>query len=118
METTWLRHLAYAFMPAVTLLWGEALRARFLHRGARRAVRLLVAALLAWQSVRLMKYMLEPVPDAGDALLNALWYLYYVFRAALPVALLWIAHVADRDAAASSRALPAEPRAGRRHPDE
>lgn len=104
METTWLRHLAYAFMPAVTLLWGEALRARFLHRGARRAVRLLVAALLAWQSVRLMKYMLEPVPDAGDALLNALWYLYYVFRAALPVALLWIAHVADRDAVA--RRLP------------
>ena len=100
MEMTWLRHLAYAFMPAVTLLWGEALRARFLYRGARRAVRLLVAALLAWQSVRLLKYMLEPVPDAGDGLINAFWYLYYVFRAALPVALLWIAHVADRDAVA------------------
>ncbi|WP_270400475.1 hypothetical protein [Mitsuokella multacida] len=100
MEMTWLCHLAYAFMPAVTLLWGEALRARFLYRGARRAVRLLVAALLAWQSVRLLKYMLEPVPDAGDGLINAFWYLYYVFRAALPVALLWIAHVADRDAVA------------------
>lgn len=100
MEMTWLRHLAYAFMPAVTLLWGEALRARFLYRGARRAVRLLVAALLAWQSVRLLKYMLEPVPDAGDGLINAFWYLYYIFRAALPVALLWIAHVADRDAVA------------------
>jgi len=71
MEMTWLCHLAYAFMPAVTLLWGEALRARFLYRGARRAVRLLVAALLAWQSVRLLKYMLEPVPDAGDGLINA-----------------------------------------------
>lgn len=100
METTWLRYLAYAFMPAVTLLWGEALRARFLYRGARRAVRLLVAALLAWQSVRLLKYMLEPVPDAGDGLINAFWYLYYIFRAALPVVLLWIAHVADRDAVA------------------
>lgn len=58
------------------------------------------AALLAWQSVRLLKYMLEPVPDAGDGLINAFWYLYYIFRAALPVALLWIAHVADRDAVA------------------
>ena len=55
MDVVWLRHLAYVLMPALTVLWGESLRARFLHRGARRAIRLLLAALLAWQSVRLLK---------------------------------------------------------------
>lgn len=101
MDVVWLRHLAYVLMPALTVLWGESLRARFLHRGARRAIRLLLAALLAWQSVRLLKYMAEPaVLDADETLLRLLWYLYYIFRAALPVALLWIAHVADRDAVA------------------
>ena len=60
MDVVWLRHLAYVLMPALTVLWGESLRARFLHRGARRAIRLLLAALLAWQSVRLLKYMAEP----------------------------------------------------------
>ena len=101
MDVVWLRHLAYVLMPALTVLWGESLRARFLHRGARRAIRLLLAALLAWQSVRLLKYMAEPaVLDADETLLRLLWYLYYIFRAALSVALLWIAHVADRDAVA------------------
>ena len=47
MDVVWLRHLAYVLMPALTVLWGESLRARFLHRGARRAIRLLLAALLA-----------------------------------------------------------------------
>ncbi|MDD6383044.1 MAG: hypothetical protein PUG02_06785 [Selenomonadaceae bacterium] len=92
-----LRYLAYALIPAVTVLWGESLRARLLYRGGRRAIRLLIAALLMWQLVRLMKYMFEPVADASPE--HAFWYLYYVFRAALPVALLWIAHVADADAA-------------------
>lgn len=82
MDVVWLRHLAYVLMPALTVLWGESLRARFLHRGARRAIRLLLAALLAWQSVRLLKYMAEPaVLDADETLLRLLWYLYYIFRA-------------------------------------
>lgn len=106
MDIVCLRHLAYVLMPAVTVFWGESLRARFLQRGARRAIRLLLAALLAWQFLRLLKYMAEPaVPDTDEALLRLLWYLYYIFRAALPVALLWIAHVADRDAVAQR--LPA-----------
>ena len=106
MDIVCLRHLAYVLMPAVTVFMGESLRARFLQRGARRAIRLLLAALLAWQSLRLLKYMAEPaVPDTDEALLRLLWYLYYIFRAALPVALLWIAHVADRDAVAQR--LPA-----------
>lgn len=102
MEPNLLRYLVYALIPAITVLWGESLRARLLYRGGRRAIRLLIAALLMWQLVRLMKYMLEPVVDVSQE--NFLWYLYYVFRAALPVALLWIADVADIDAAA--RKLP------------
>lgn len=98
MEQVLLHHLTYALAPAVTVLWGESLRSRLLYRGARRAVRLLIAALLVWQFVRLMKYMLEPV--AEEPVLKFFWYLFYVFRAALPVALLWIAHVADADAVA------------------
>ena len=97
MDIVYLRHLAYVLMPAVTVFWGESLRARFLQRGARRAIRLLLAALLAWQFLRLLKCMAgSAVPDTDEALLRLLWYLYYIFRAALPVALLWIAHVADR----------------------
>ena len=57
MDIVCLRHLVYVLMPAVTVFWGESLRARFLQRGARRAIRLLLAALLAWQSLRLLKYM-------------------------------------------------------------
>lgn len=74
-----LRYLAYALIPAVTVLWGESLRGRLLYRGGRRAIRLLIAALLMWQLVRLMKYMFEPVADASPE--HAFWYLFYVFRA-------------------------------------
>ena len=54
MDIVCLRHLAYVLMPAVTVFWGESLRARFLQRGSRRAIRLLLAALLAWQFLRLL----------------------------------------------------------------
>lgn len=38
MDIVCLRHLAYVLMPAVTVFWGESLRARFLQRGARLAI--------------------------------------------------------------------------------
>lgn len=78
----------------VTVLWGGSLRQRMLHHGARRAVMLLIVMLLLWEMDRLAKILTV----WGDTVLEHLqWYLYYVFRAGLSVALLWIAWASDED---------------------
>lgn len=78
----------------VTVVWGMTFRQRVLHHGARRAVLLLIAMLLLWELDRMAK-ILAFTHDA--ALERLLWYLYYVFRGGLSVALLWIAWASDED---------------------
>ena len=78
----------------VTVVWGMTFRQRVLHHGARRAVLLLIAMLLLWELDRMAK-ILTFTHDA--ALERLLWYLYYVFRGGLSVALLWIAWASDED---------------------
>lgn len=91
-----------ALMLPITVIWGAFIRRRMLHQGARRAVLLLIAMLLLWELDRMMK-ILTFVHDA--ALERMLWYLFYVFRAGLSVALLWIAWASDEDVL--NRAMPA-----------
>ena len=95
------RFALLTLMLPITVIWGACIRRRMLHQGARRAVLLLTAMLLLWEIDRMVK-ILTFAHDA--ALERMLWYLYYVFRAGLSVALLWIAWASDEDVRA--RAMP------------
>ena len=96
------RHAILTCTLIVTVFWGAAILYRVLHHGTRRAVLLIIAMLLLWELVRMAKLF----TFAHDAALErTLWYLYYVFRAGLSVALLWIAWASDEDVL--NRAMPA-----------
>ena len=82
---------ALLFMILV-VVWTSAVVRRAMRRGVRRAVLLIGAILLGWSLVRLLKYQL--VPDT--ALNRALWYGYYLFQLALPLALLWLTWAVDQ----------------------
>ncbi len=89
------RFMVLVLMLPLTVIWGAYIYRRVLHHGARRAVLLLVAMLLLWELTRMAK-ILTFLHDS--TLERMLWYLFYVFRAGLSVALLWIAWSADEDA--------------------
>ena len=78
----------------VTVFWGSSIHHRVLHYGTRRAVLLLITMLILWELDRSAKIL---TPAHADALERMLWYLYYVFRGGLSVALLWIAWASDED---------------------
>ena len=75
-------------------IWGSSIHHRVLHYGTRRAVLLLITMLILWELDRSAKIL---TPAHADALERMLWYLYYVFRGGLSVALLWIAWASDED---------------------
>lgn len=75
-----------------TILWGAGIYARVLHHGVRRAVLLMLAMLLLWEMDRIVKLQ---TPANFVALDHFYWYLFYIFRGALPVVFLWIAASAD-----------------------
>ena len=89
------RFMVLVLMLPLTVIWGAYIYRRVLHHGARRAVVLLIAMLLLWELTRMAK-ILTFVHDS--TLERTLWYLFYMFRAGLSVALLWIAWSADEDA--------------------
>lgn len=76
----------------VTILWGASIYARVLHHGVRRAVLLMLAMLLLWELDRIIKLQ---TPVKFVELDHLYWYLFYIFRGALPVVFLWIAASAD-----------------------
>ena len=78
----------------ITVCWGAAILYRVLHRGTRRAVLLLIVMLVLWELDRMAKILTFTHDVAFERLL---WYLYYVFRGGLSVALLWIAWASDED---------------------
>ena len=88
------RFLILVLMLPLTVIWGACLHRRIRHHGARRAVLLLIAMLLLWELTRMAK-ILTFVHDSS--LERMLWYLFYVVRAGLSVALLWIAWGSDED---------------------
>lgn len=79
---------------SLTVFWSGTIWQRVLHRGTRRAVLLLAAMLLLWELDRMARLF---SPSFDMAFQHLLWYLYYVFRAGLPVALLWIAWASNED---------------------
>ena len=79
---------------AATVVWGACIRRRVLSRGTRRAVLLLIVMLLLWELDRTVKIL---VLAHSSTLEHILWYLYYVFRGGLSVALLWIAWSSDEN---------------------
>ena len=76
-------------MLSVTMFWIGTIWQRVLHRGARRA-----ATLLLWELDRMARLIL---PAYYIAFQNLLWYFYYIFRAGIPVPLLWISWASDED---------------------
>ena len=88
------RFIVLVLTLVVTVVWGMTFRQRVLHHGARRAVLLLIAMLLLWELDRMAKILTFTHDAAFERLL---WYLYYVFRGGLSVALLWIAWASDED---------------------
>ncbi len=78
----------------LTVVWGVCIHRRVLHHGTRRAVLLLIAMLLLWELDRTIKII---TLRHDDALERMLWYFYYVFRAGISVALLWISWASDED---------------------
>ena len=95
------RFAVLALTLIVTVLWGAGIRARVLHHGTRRAVLLLIAMLLLWELDRMVKILTLANDMAFERIL---WYLFYVFRGGLSVALLWIAWASDEDV--RSRSMP------------
>ena len=95
------RFIVLVLTLVVTVVWGMTFRQRVLHHGARRAVLLLIAMLLLWELDRMAKILAFTHDAAFERLL---WYLYYVFRGGLSVALLWIAWASDEDVL--KRAMP------------
>ena len=88
------RFFLLVFTLAVTVFWSGTIWQRVLHRGTRRAVLLLAAMLLLWELDRMARLF---SPSFDMAFQNFLWYFYYVFRAGLPVALLWISWASDEE---------------------
>lgn len=95
------RFIVLVLTLIVTVVWGMTFRQRVLHHGTRRAVLLLIGMLLLWELDRMAKIL----TFSHDFVLERLlWYLYYVFRGGLSVALLWIAWASDEDVL--ERAMP------------
>ena len=88
------RFFLLVFTLAVTVFWSGTIWQRVLYRGTRRAVLLLAAMLLLWELDRMARLF---SPSFDMAFQNFLWYFYYVFRAGLPVALLWISWASDEE---------------------
>ena len=71
------------------IAWTSSVLYRVLRKGVRQAVCMTAILLLGWSIVRLLKYQ---IAIAGTAE-RYLWYGYYLFQLALPLVLLWLAHM-------------------------
>ena len=74
------------------VVWIAMVIRRAMQKGVRRTVLLTGILLLGWIAVRLLKFQLI----FATGLTRLLWYSYYLFLLALPLALLWLAWVIDR----------------------
>ena len=86
-------HLLFAlvYIAAVTL-WIASAIYRAMQRRVRRAVVFIWAVLIGWIIVRLIKYQMA----FADDLNRYLWFSYYIFQLALPLALVWLAWAIDK----------------------
>ena len=86
-------HLTFIlFYMILVVMWTAAVVQRAMQKGVRRAALATGAILLCWSLVRLVKYQL----DSATGLDRYLWYSFYLFQLALPLALLWLAWTIDQ----------------------
>lgn len=87
-------HILSALLIVVAiLLWKGTVSHRMIRRDIRRVAGALGWLMVGWLLLRLFKYQL---PQEG-ALCRMCWYGYYLFQLALPVALLYLAEILDRE---------------------
>lgn len=86
-------HQIFALIYIIlVVLWTASVVHRAVQSGVRRAALCIGGILLLWITARLIKYQLP-----GPLVLGRyLWYSYYLFQLALPLALLWLAWMVDR----------------------
>ena len=84
--------LSAIVIAAAILLWKGTVSHRMIRRDVRRVVNVMSWLLVGWLLLRLFKYQL-----LEEGLLSRLcWYGYYLFQLALPVALLYLTELLDR----------------------
>ena len=84
--------LSALLMVSVILLWRGTVSHRMARRDVRRVVIVMSWLMIGWLMLRLFKYQLPP----EDPLCRLCWYGYYIFQLALPVALLYLTEIVDR----------------------
>ena len=77
----------------IVFAWIATFMHRAMQKGVRRAMFFTGIILIGWITVRLIKYQLPP----ETALSRYLWFSYYLFQLSLPLVILWIAWIMDRN---------------------
>lgn len=85
--------LSALLIAAVILLWKGTVSHRLIRRDVRRVVAAMSWIMVGWLLLRLFKYMLM----TESTLSRMCWYGYYIFQLALPVALLYLTEILDRE---------------------
>ena len=87
-------HILSALLIVVAiLLWKGTVSHRMIRRDVRRGVIVMSWLMVGWLLLRLLKYQLL----SEGTLCRLCWYGYYLFQLALPVALLYLAEILDRE---------------------
>ena len=76
----------------VLIVWGTSVFRRAMQKSVRRAVLLAEMILLCWMIVRLIKFQIVDETMTG----LYLWYSYDLFKLALALVALWLAHTIDK----------------------
>lgn len=84
--------LSALLMVSVILLWRGTVSHRMARRDIRRVVIVMSWLMIGWLLLRLFKYQLP----SEAPLCRLCWYGYYLFQLALPVALLYLTEIVDR----------------------
>lgn len=86
-------HQLFALLYIIILvIWTASMIRRAMQKGVLRAALATGIILLGWITLRLIKYQLVKT----EMLTRHLWYSYYLFQLALPLALLWLAWAIDK----------------------
>lgn len=85
--------LSALLLAAAILLWKGTVSHRMIRRDVRRVVGVMGWLMVGWLLLRLFKYQLL----SEGTLCRMCWYGYYLFQLALPVALLYLTGILDRE---------------------
>lgn len=85
--------LSALLLAAAILLWKGTVSHRMIRRDVRRVVGVMGWLMVGWLLLRLFKYQLL----SEGTLCRMCWYGYYLFQLALPMALLYLTGILDRE---------------------